>query len=257
MKNIFVFFGIFFWFHGLFAQKYKLLEGRVTHPELVVAGIHVINADRGLAEITDIDGNFQISVTVGERLVFSGVQYKKRELIISEEIFALEAITVYLEAFVNELDEVIVKPHQLSGSLASDISNVPKQINFDDVGIPGYKGVRKEKIVSAQNLILSTLLLPISGGINVDALYKHLSGYYKKLKKRRKLDAQFEAVYKIISFYGLYFFLENYALKEEEVYDFVLGCSENTQLISLFNKNRHEEVVEVFNQFRETQYYAK
>ena len=122
-----------------------MLEGRVTHPELVVAGIHVINADRGLAEITDIDGNFQISVTVGERLVFSGVQYKKRELIISEEIFALEAITVYLEAFVNELDEVIVKPHQLSGSLASDISNVPKQINFDDVGIPGYKGVAKRK----------------------------------------------------------------------------------------------------------------
>ena len=75
---------------SLFAQKYKLLEGRVTHPEHVVAGIHVINADRGLAEITDIDGNFQISVTVGERLVFSGVQYK-RELIISEEIFALEA----------------------------------------------------------------------------------------------------------------------------------------------------------------------
>ena len=62
-----------------------MLEGRVTHPELVVAGIHVINADRGLAEITDIDGNFQISVTVGERLVFSGVQYKKRELIISKK----------------------------------------------------------------------------------------------------------------------------------------------------------------------------
>ena len=132
----------------------------------MVAGIHVINADRGLAEITDINGFFQISVAVGERLVFSGVQYKKRELLISAEIFALDGIKVYLEAFVNELDEVVVKPHQLSGSLSSDISSVPK-INFDDVGIPGYKGVRKEKIVSAQNLILSTLLLPISGGINV------------------------------------------------------------------------------------------
>ena len=132
-----------------------------------MAGIHVINADRGLAEITDINGFFQISVAVGERLVFSGVQYKKRELLISAEIFALDGIKVYLETFVNELDEVVeVKPHQLSGSLSSDISSVPKKINFDD-GIPGYKGVRKEKIVSAQNLILSTLLLPISGGINV------------------------------------------------------------------------------------------
>ena len=255
MKSTVVFFCLFFCLSGLFAQKYKLLEGQVAHPNLVVAGIHVINADRGLAEITDINGFFQISVAVGERLVFSGVQYKKRELLISEEIFALDGIKVYLEAFVNELDEVIVKPHQLSGSLSSDISSVPKKINFDDVGIPGYKGVRKEKIVSAQNLILSTLLLPISGGINVDALYKHLSGYYKKLKKRRKLDAKFEAVFQVIRFYGLYFFLENYALEEEEIYDFVLGCAENTALIDLFKKNRHEEVVAAFDQFYSTQYH--
>ena len=187
MRSTALFFCLFFCLSGLFAQKYKLLEGKVTHPNLVVAGIHVINADRGLAEITDINGFFQISVAVGERLVFSGVQYKKRELLISAEIFALDGIKVYLEAFVNELDEVVVKPHQLSGSLSSDISSVPKKINFDDVGIPGYKGVRKEKIVSAQNLILSTLLLPISGGINVDALYKHLSGLLQKTKEAAKV----------------------------------------------------------------------
>ena len=97
--------------------------------------------------------------------------------------------------------------------------------------------------------------LPISG-INVDALYKHLSGYYKKLKKRRKLDAKFEAVFQVIRFYGLYFFLENYALEEEEVYDFILGCAENTALIDLFKKNRHEEVVAAFDQFYSTQYHA-
>ena len=43
------------------AQDYKLLNGKISHPNLIVAGIHVINADRGLAEITDIDGNFEIS----------------------------------------------------------------------------------------------------------------------------------------------------------------------------------------------------
>ena len=191
-----VFISLFIMFCGILnAQNYKLLKGRISHPNLVVAGIHVINADRGLAEITDIDGNFEISVAIGEELIFSGVQYKKRALIISPEIFALDEVTVYLEAFINELDEVVVKPHNLSGSLSSDLSNVKGQINFDDVGIPGYKGVRKEKIVSGKSLILSTLLLPISGGINIDAVYKHLSGYYKKLKKRRKLDAQFEMVF--------------------------------------------------------------
>lgn len=236
------------------AQSYKLLNGKVSHPNLVLAGIHVINADRGLAEITDIDGNFEISVAIGEKLIFSGVQYQKRALEISPEIFALEQITVYLEAFINELDEVVVKRHNLSGSLSSDLSNVKGQINFDDVGIPGYKGVRKEKIVSGKSLILSTLLLPISGGINIDAVYKHLSGYYKKLKKRRALDAQFEMVFSIIKFYGIYFFEENYGLEQGEIYDFVLGCSENSRLIEYYKKNMHEQVVQTFEEYKTKQY---
>ena len=114
--------------------------------------------------------------------------------------------------------------------------------------------MRKEKIVSGKSLILSTLLLPISGGINIDALYKHLSGYYKKLKKRRKLDAQFETVFSIIKFYGVYFFEENYALEQEEVYDFVLGCSENSQLIDYYKKDMHEQVVQVFEEYKIKQY---
>lgn len=246
---------LFILFCGILkAQDYKLLSGKISHPNLVVAGIHVINANRGLAEITDIDGNFEISVAIGEELIFSGVQYKKRALIISPEIFALDEITVYLEAFINELEEVVVKPHNLSGSLSSDLNNVKEQINFDDVGIPGYKGVRKEKIVSGKSLILSTLLLPISGGINIDAVYKHLSGYYKKLKKRRKLDAQFEMVFSIIKFYGVYFFEENYGLEQEEVYDFVLGCSENSQLIDYYKKEMHEQVVQTFKAYKINQY---
>ena len=134
------------------------------------------------------------------------------------------------------------------------MNNVKEQINFDDVGIPGYKGVRKEKIVSGKSLILSTLLLPISGGINVDAVYKHLSGYYKKLKKRRKLDAQFELIFSIIKFYGVYFFEENYKLEQEEIYDFVLGCSENTALIDSYKKGRHEQVIKAFEEFKTKQY---
>ena len=67
------------------AQDYKLLNGKISHPNLIVAGIH-LNADRGLAEITDIDGILRIQSPIGEELIFSGVQYKKRALIISPNI---------------------------------------------------------------------------------------------------------------------------------------------------------------------------
>lgn len=231
-------------------QKYKLLRGNVSHPSLNLEQIHVINTSRGVAQITDIFGAFEISVAIGEKIIFSGIQFHERALLITEELFASNELTVYLEAKVNELNEVIVKPHNLSGRLNSDLTTVPKRINFSDVGIPGFKGKREEKIVSGKSILLNTLLLPISGGINVDAVYKHLSGYYKKLKKRRKLDQQFETVYAIIQFYGVYFFTENYGIDQDQIYDFVLGCSQNSQLITYFNKGMHTQVLKAFDRYK-------
>ncbi len=245
---------LFFVLSSLSAQKYKLLEGRVSHPRLQVEGIHVLNVSRGNAEITDVNGVFEISVAVGERLIFSGIQFKQRELVITETIFSLDEVTVYLEEFVNELREVVVKPHKLSGSLSSDLSTVPKQLNFSDVGIPGFKGERKEKIVSAKSLVLSTLLLPISGGINIDAAYKHISGYYKKLKKRRKLDRQFESIFSMIKFYGVLFFEEEYGIPQEKIYDFVLGCAENSNIIEWYKMGLHQRVMVQFKRFQEERY---
>jgi len=235
-------------------QRYKLLRGNVSHPTLSLEQIHVINTSRGVAEITDIYGAFELSVAVGEKIIFSGIQFHETEILISEELFSSAEITVYLKAKINELKEVVVKPHELSGSLSSDISTVPKKINFSDVGIPGFKGQREEKIVSGKSLLLSTLLLPVSGGINVDAVYKHLSGYYKKLKKRRSLDKQFEAVYSIIQFYGVYFFTENYGIEQDQIYDFVLGCSQNTPLISYYKKGMHTQVMEAFDHYKVGRY---
>lgn len=238
------------------AQEFKLLEGRIAHSSLSLAGIHVVNTSRGTAQITDVDGRFEISVKQGETLFFSGIQFKQRKLIITQEIFSLDKITVYMEAYVNELDEVIVTPHQLSGNLRTDFNNsgLKPQINFKDVGIPGFVGERKEKIVPAKSLILNALLLPISGGIDIEAVYKHLSGYYKRLKKQRKVHAHFEQVFEIIKFYGPYFFVENYSLELEQVYEFVLGCSENSDIRHYFSINAHQEVVQAFDQYYTIQY---
>lgn len=243
MKNVFFVFSILI--TGLlYGQKFKLLSGKVDHSDLSLSGIHVVNLSRANAVITDASGFFEISIQVGERILFSGVQFKSKELIVNQSVFDSEFVTIYLEAFVNELDEVILKPHNLSGNLSSDLSNakIKKTINFDDVGIPGYKGKRKERIPSLQEMALNLAFAQV----DIEAVYKHISGYYKKLKLKRKQDQEFQTLLKIIQFYGLYFFKENYDLEQGEVYDFVLSCKENTPLLSFFNQNRHEEVLQAF-----------
>lgn len=234
----------------LYGQNFKLLSGKVDHSNLSLSGIHVINLSRANAVITDASGFFEISVQVGERILFSGIQFKSKELIVSQSVFDSEYLTVYLETFVNELDEVILKPHNLSGNLSSDLSNakIKKTINFDDVGIPGYKGVRKERIPSLQEMALNLAFVQV----DIEAVYKHISGYYKKLKLKRKQDQEFQVMLKIIQFYGLYFFKENYGLDQEEVYDFILSCKENKPLLRLFSQNRHEEVMQAFSSYLKT-----
>lgn len=241
-------------FSKLYAQKYQLLKGKIEHPNLILGGIHVVNISRGTTEITDMMGYFEISVAVGETLLFTGIQFKDRKLEISQDIFTSDLITVHMDAFINELAEVVVKPHDLSGSLNNDLKTVPKKPNFSDFGIPGYKGEREEKIVSGKSLLLTTLLLPLTGSVNIEAIYKHFSGYYKRLKKKRKLEAEFESIFSMIKFYGLLFFQQNFGLEEDQIYDFVLGCSENTPIISLYSKNRHQEVIEHFNQYYTDRY---
>ena len=225
------------------AQKYKLLTGYVFDSEIPIGNVHVINTSRGNAEVTDINGLFEISVSIGEKLVFSSIQYEKYELIITENIFSSKEITIYLKGFVNELDEVIVTNNSLTGNLKYDLleSGLEERKNFDDFGIPGFKGERKEKIQNATQLLLG---FGTSMQIDVEALYKHISGYYKKLKKRRSLESKFLSIFSIIKFYGLIFFVENFNIDDDQVYDFILGCSENSDIIQYFNQDLHQKVIQ-------------
>ena len=145
------------------------------------------------------------------------------------------------------LPEAFIKFKQMQNDAKKEgveieiLSGLEEKQNFDDFGIPGFKGERQEKIQKATQLLLG---LGTSMQIDVEALYKHISGYYKKLKKRRSLESKFVSIFSIIKFYGLFFFIENYNIDDNNVYDFVLGCSENSQIIHYFNQDLHQQVIQ-------------
>ncbi|MCB0453594.1 MAG: carboxypeptidase-like regulatory domain-containing protein, partial [Aequorivita sp.] len=165
-------FGVF----QLSAQQ-KSLQGKITN-EADIEGIHVMNLASRFNTITDENGHFSINVKPLDTLLFSSIKYIPEKVVVTEAIFEKGIITVMLSELVNELDEVFLKPN-LSGNIAADLKKIKteKPINFDDVGIPGFKGEPKEKIVP-----MYFAVTPLS--INLEALYKHISGYYKDLKTR-------------------------------------------------------------------------
>ncbi len=220
------------------SQQINLL-GKITN-DFDVEGIHILNKTSKFNTVTNENGEFSIRVQLLDTILFSSVKYELQELIITDEIYNQESIQIELSELVNELDEVLIG-NTLTGNLATDLKNikVDETFNFDDVGIPGFKGKPQEKIVP-----LAAAAFPLS--VNIEALYKHIGGYYKKLRIKRKWTHENVTVAMIIDFYGLPFFKDAYNVPNNRVYDFLLFCIETTTLQSDFNRQNFAGVLEVF-----------
>jgi len=226
---------------ALFYSQDRQIEinGKVTNQK-EVEGIHVLNKTSRYNAITGAYGNFMISVKVNDTLIFSSIKYETKEVVVTPGDFERGIILVELQELVNELDEVFIGP-DLTGLLKTDIEKIKVKDakNFQDFGIPGFKGIPQERIVS-----LPSALFPTS--IQLEALYKHITGYYRKLRLRRMWDAQNQLVARIIDHYGIDFFKEAYQVPEDRVYDFILYCTENSSIGADFSRGNHAAVLEVF-----------
>ncbi len=251
-RNSCFFFLILFVGFSAYSQNIQDFSGKVFSDSLDISGIHVVNKNSGATTITNQKGKFSIGAKTTDTLLFSAVHIKLQALVLDSLVMAQPEINVYIEHAVNELDEVVVKPHNLTGNLADDLSSAPPApINFKDVGIPGFEGERREKIKynSTRSLILSTLLLPIMP-LDIEGMYKQISGYNRRLKESRKLSKQLQTVNSMINFYGSQFLQDQYSLSSDEIYAFVLACVENTPAMeSDFLRGSHPIVLAAMNDY--------
>jgi hypothetical protein len=221
---------------GLQAQDKIILQGKVTN-EKDVEGIHILNTSSRFNSVTDLYGNFAITVKQGDTLRFSSVHYALKDKVVTPEIFEKSLMIVTLEPLINELDEVVIGPN-LTGYLGTDIKDIevedPK--NFKDYGLPGFEGVPQERIVPIGQAIGLT-------SVNIEALYNHISGYYRKLRLRRKWEGEDTAVARLLFTYNSKFLNDSYGIPENRSYDFMLFCVETTQVSRLYASKNYLEVL--------------
>ena len=227
----------------------KFIEGIVYNDNSYsIEGVHVLNITSNEATITNSEGNFKILVKLNDELIFSAIQFKRNKITINQEIFDSLSIIVYLEEFVNELDEVILNSSGLSGSLMNDLQNtgIVKDLNFDDIGIPGYTGIRKEDIPSSSQLTKELLLAPLVGGIDIGRMYNWISGYYKEKRNFREFKNDYSLIDQIIKFYGLRFFIDEFGLSENNIHEFVTSTYQNYPLEENFKAGNYTLVIDYF-----------
>ena len=214
----------------------KEIQGQLTN-QADIEGIHVLNRSSRKNTVTNTQGQFTIQAQPRDTLLISSINYMPEMVIVSDSIHASGRMEITLRDLVNELAEVFVG-RKLSGHLINDAKNIKVEdtINFHDVGIPGFRGKPEEKIPK----LLGQVITPLS--IDVEGLYKYISGYYKVLKTQRQWEAENNMVAHLIHYYTPGFYQEAYGIPEDRLYDFLLFTIETTNIQHDF---RHENFVGV------------
>ncbi|WCO01054.1 carboxypeptidase-like regulatory domain-containing protein [Psychroserpens ponticola] len=169
----------------IFSQSIEIQGKVIANSD--IDRIHIINKTANRFTITNDDGKFKISASVNDTILISAIQYKPLEVVVTPQIIQTKFIAIDLTDKITELDEVVVGKI-LTGDLLSDIENsdVKRDINFYDLGIPGYTG--KQKTQSERRLHQATTG---SGLVPLTPILNWLSGRTKELKgqvARENLD---------------------------------------------------------------------
>ncbi|SHG23995.1 carboxypeptidase-like regulatory domain-containing protein [Flagellimonas flava] len=142
--------------------------------------VHIINLNKVVGTITNQEGKFTIPAAVNDTLYFTFLGFKSEKVRVTSDMFKFEDTEIALTELAYALEEVIVRPYQLTGYLEIDVKNLPIN-NAYQYSISGlqksYEGGSKSP--SAVTKVLGAILNPAD-------LLRNLFG--KKPRQMRKLQ---------------------------------------------------------------------
>lgn len=178
------------------------IHGEITVPPGGDAeGITIYNKNTNDGSVSLKNGEFSIGARLNDSLYISALQYRNLLVVVDEKIIKTKSLFVEITEDVNELAEVIIKPHNLTGNLTADLQNIPtteldlptwtaaeiNNMNFSFAadgqsgvtnaamgGGPGQYGFQPKKIIGG----LVDLLTPGTGS-RLEDPYKKKTSYWK------------------------------------------------------------------------------
>src|SRR5699024_4865285 len=87
-------------------------------------GVHVFNLASNRGAVVNFDGRFEILANQSDTLVFTGIQFKELKVEVTAEMVESRRILMDVQEEVNELPEVVIKEHDLTGVLSADSKKI-------------------------------------------------------------------------------------------------------------------------------------
>jgi hypothetical protein len=206
---------------SLFSKK---LKGRVYSDSGDVAATNILNSTANRGTITDDEGFFSITANANDTLIFSAVQFKKKEIVVTQDIINQGFLNVLLEDALNELDEVVVTPYSLTGDITKDIDLIQTEVvvTASTLGLPN---AYVKPISKAERELYAATANPL---MSFDPLINAITGRTKMLKKRVARNKLYSRTERVKAFYEDSLFRVELKIPEEKIDDLLYFCEVDT-----------------------------
>ncbi|WP_350285494.1 carboxypeptidase-like regulatory domain-containing protein [uncultured Croceitalea sp.] len=141
--------------------------------------VHVINLNQVKGTITDQDGRFTVAAAVNDTLYLTYLGFKPQKVRVTNDMFKFGDTKIALTELAYALEEVIVRPYQLTGYLEIDVKNLPVNTAYQ------YSISGLNKSYEAGNKNPSAVTKVLGAILNPADLLRNLFG--KKPAQMRKL----------------------------------------------------------------------
>ena len=187
MKKILIFITLTFSFISFSQEQSQIVKGKVQSEtsDAILQNVHVLNLTKVKGTITNKEGEFEINAELNDTLYFSYIGYKPLKIIVTNDLIRFEENTIELTELAFALEEIIIKPYQLTGYLEIDVKNSPVNTStrYRIIGLPnlGYEAGRRSR--SGISKVIGAIFNPADF---LNNLFKSKSANMDKLRLMRE-----------------------------------------------------------------------
>ena len=198
--------------------------------ESAMESVHVVNLNQVVGTITNEKGEFSIRAAVNDTLYFSFLGFKSQKIRITNDMFKFENTKISLTELAYALEEVIVRPYQLTGYLEIDVKNLPinnsYQYSISGLSV-GYEGGNKNP--SAVTKVLGAILNP------ADLLRNLFGRQPNNMRKLRQMKEDDQIRDLLASKFDRETLVELLQLEKVDLQDILNNCNYSKSFITTAN----------------------
>ncbi len=207
----------------------KFIQGKILSDSKKVEDVTIFNVNSKIAKNINKDGFFELFVTANDTLLFSGLLFKSKKIILTNRLINEKLLIIELVPNFYELDEVVINNKKLNPISGGSQKYVDMQF-FDDA-----KSSPKNQFIYDGSTY----------GVNFVRLFEDVSKIFKKKKsKKTTFVSQVEFSEFTLAKINHTFFTSTLELKEEQVKLFLVFCENDVKIKSLIESKSDFELMD-------------